>query len=618
MRLADWKNAQAPLCSSIFMMSRADLPDLPADTPDSSAPEIGEPEPPGVVIEDAAIEANAETKIEVDEPVRALEGWPIETFEALLKILPARELWAWLNEDEQFGLLHAITRGFQRTPNALKQNAVRKRFASHLQKHPGEAAPLLALWAKSEPAVLPQLRALDETTLHDALPALIRSHGADATLFALAREERITPEIRETWPQLVARANELPQIADADTNTSAPEPAATPSLSGGTSPANNELETLHARAVAAENALQVAITAQRETERERARTIEKSKGLQSALNAAKVEIAQAEQKAALELRQERGKNEAARLALQTNLEETRRRAERDGRKLKVAERERDELGVELKRTKRQLRQGQTLSEELRRQLSAVQEQLRASQARADALQAQREKRSKAWRSPQLSRLPEKVPLVPPPVPASPFDVPFAWQADGRAFRVTAREIKRAIDTNDEAFINNIVQGTDVLRALDSTLYGALMKRLRDLNPFYARVLKATTTRVLIDASNVARQEKNARGKGQIKHLLGMRDELRRRDCFPILIYADASLPYNLDEPDELLGMVKRGEIIMADAGIEADELLAREARRTGAYVVTNDRNFYLKVSPDYEPPRITFRVHDGVLIVDEF
>jgi hypothetical protein len=46
--------------------------------------------------------------------------------------------------------------------------------------------------------------------------------------------------------------------------------------------------------------------------------------------------------------------------------------------------------------------------------------------------------------------------------------------------------------------------------------------------------------------------------------------------------------------------------------------LAREARKTGAYVVTNDTKFHLKVSPDFEPPRIGFRAQSDVVFVDEF
>jgi hypothetical protein len=125
-------------------------------------------------------------------------------------------------------------------------------------------------------------------------------------------------------------------------------------------------------------------------------------------------------------------------------------------------------------------------------------------------------------------------------------------------------------------------------------------------------------RVLVDASNVARYAPNKYGKGQMRHLTGMREELRRLNCFPITFIADASLRYFIDDTARFRDMVAHGEIEVVDKGVEADEILAREARRTGAYVVTNDAKFFHKVSPDFEPPRVTFRIYDGTVIVDEF
>jgi hypothetical protein len=184
--------------------------------------------------------------------------------------------------------------------------------------------------------------------------------------------------------------------------------------------------------------------------------------------------------------------------------------------------------------------------------------------------------------------------------------------------MTPRDVQRAIDRNDEDFVFTLIQSLDAMRESSEEGYRLLLARIREIGRYYSRVLTADTTRVLIDASNVARFEKDKYGKGQLRHLLSMRDELRRRDCFPILMYADASLPYNIDEPDELHKMVRNGEVHMTLSGQEADELLAREARRTGAYVVTNDRSFHLKVTPDFEPPRISFRIYDGVVVVDDF
>lgn len=259
-----------------------------------------------------------------------------------------------------------------------------------------------------------------------------------------------------------------------------------------------------------------------------------------------------------------------------------------------------------------MRRQQQLNEDLRKQLASTMARLEAAlEAQKPATASPQQTAPPAeTKKPELSVLRKTV--------ASPLDQPFIWKSDRRPFQVTPREVKRAIDRNDEDFVFTLIQAFDALRETNERGYRMFLDRIREFDRYYSRVLTADTTRVLIDASNVARYEKDRYGKGQLRNLLAMRDELRRRDCFPILIYADASLPYHIDEPGELMKMVKSGEVELTSSGQEADELLAREARRTGAYVVTNDRNFYTKVSPDFEPPRITFRFLDGILVVDDF
>jgi hypothetical protein len=159
---------------------------------------------------------------------------------------------------------------------------------------------------------------------------------------------------------------------------------------------------------------------------------------------------------------------------------------------------------------------------------------------------------------------------------------------------------------------------DALHETNGRGHKQFIESVREMGRYYSRVLTVETTRVLVDASNVARYELDHRNKGQLNSLLQLRDELRRRDCFPIKLVADASLQYNIDEPQELVAMARRGEVEIVPGGMEADEILAREARRSGAYVVTNDRNFHLKVAPDFEPPRIAFRVRDGIVLVEDF
>jgi hypothetical protein len=179
-------------------------------------------------------------------------------------------------------------------------------------------------------------------------------------------------------------------------------------------------------------------------------------------------------------------------------------------------------------------------------------------------------------------------------------------------------VARAVARNDDAFVFHLIQAFDSMRAQSEEYFRLFLKRVREIDVYFERVLTKETTRVLVDASNVVRYDTAHKGRGRLSDLLRMRDELRLRDCFPISMIADASLKYFIDKPNELVAMANRGELLIADKGVEADEILAREARRSGAYVVTNDRNFHAKVSPDFEPPRITFRIIDGFLVVDDF
>jgi rRNA-processing protein FCF1 len=65
-------------------------------------------------------------------------------------------------------------------------------------------------------------------------------------------------------------------------------------------------------------------------------------------------------------------------------------------------------------------------------------------------------------------------------------------------------------------------------------------------------------------------------------------------------------------------MMKAGQFMVSASGQEADEILARLARETGAYVVTNDRRFHHHLAPAFTPLRIGFRIEEDVVMLDEF
>jgi hypothetical protein len=503
---------------------------------------------------------------------------PEEVLAFLVRAVPNRDAWTWLGKDENYGLLSGVTRGFQRNPQALRQPVVRTRLTRHFAQHPEITQQWLLLWAGSKPRVLEEVRELaEDEALHTQLATLWHRHGAEALILSLVLEgRRAALDALDNVAEVEVSEEEpsTEEVADAPDETTE---AIAPDL-------HAEIERLQT---------------QRDEWRARSEALQnQNTQLQSTLSAAqeKQKLQTREMTAGAKREKLRADNAEAKL------HETEKLFDRTARRLRSLEKEHEETAHENKRLKRQYRRGQEINEELRKQIAQLLSKLENLTEKYE---------------PKLPVAPEPEPKA-APKPHSPLDQMFIWKSDGRQFHVTPREVQRAIDSNDEAWVFRLIQALDALQETNAPGYRVFMNALQTLDPYYRRVLTSDTTRVLVDASNVARYEKTKHGKGQLKHLLGMRRELRLRGCFPIQMIADASLPYNIDDVHELLAMGKRGEIEFSNAGQEADEVLAREARRTGAYVVTNDRNFYLKVTPDFEPPRITFRIHDGFLVVDEF
>lgn len=271
--------------------------------------------------------------------------------------------------------------------------------------------------------------------------------------------------------------------------------------------------------------------------------------------------------------------------LQEQLAASEKERDRNERKARKATAQNQELEAETKTLRRQIHRLQQIGEELRGKLAAA--------------------------------------LAPPlPVEASPA-VPEGTTAGKKPAPAATRpctpgdcqKIQAAIDRNDEVFVANLRRSLEALHQQNPAAHKELLAGLRKVGRYYERVLRQPTTRVLVDASNIARND--GPGRGKLKYLRAMRTELQRFDFFPIIFIADASLPYHIDEPDEFRRMMKSGEIMVSASGQEADEILAHQARETGAYVVTNDRRFHHHLAPAFTPLRIGFRIEEGVVILEE-
>lgn len=521
---------------------------------------------------------------------------PVEVVGYLLQNTPCKTLWTYLNRDDHRELLHALTRGFQRTPSIVRHPVVRGRLLHWLGNNDQEIYVLLLMWSLSEPQ--PPSIALvqsegDERELGRALPLVLKKCGVSATVAALCVAAR--PKALRALGELLADKDAFERLLESAEESPSPPPP----TEVAPAPDSDAARFWKDRCEQSE-------AAQSRAQHDAEQLLDLSEKLEGQLRAQKRELEKVAQREKTALATAEKKLAGSQKRATAELEELRTLFERQGRKLRALEREKLDFETENRRVKKQLRHTGLLLE-AERQKVAVSE-AKASENEAPPVEA--------ISTPAASQsAPNKPIVVQSPTP---LDEIFEWRADGRPIKITPRAVRRLIDSNDEDAVFGIMQALESLRHRDASLHGKFLKRLGEAGAYYARVLSERMTRVLVDASNVARHTPNRYGKGQLNHLLAMRDELRRLDCFPILLVADASLPYFIDQAPKLREMIHRGEIWMADKGVEADEILAREARRTGAYVVTNDAKFFHKVSPDFEPPRVTFRIYDGTIIVDDF
>ena len=523
----------------------------------------------------------------------------------LLREIPSVRLWNYLSGKTREALLSSATHGFQRKPPIVKQPMVRSRIAQWLQKNPAEIYIILLIWSWSESPILARALALNDADLRPQLLALARQFGVEATWCALAIAAK---------PRAFLVLNEMREDAENFAHLIEQSRAETVNETA-ISTKNEETLATEADSTTGEADSQTAQSWKEKWQASETSRTELCEMLEQALDAQEKSLAQlSAQSVRLSEFEKREKTSAALLEkrfgaaqtrLQLELDELKKTNERENRKFRALEREKAELETENRRFKKQLRHAGTLLEEERRKVAALEPKTSEIAAPPKTISESNSKSTAIGK-----------PVIAPKL--TPLDEVFEWFADKRAVKITPRAVRRLIDANNEEGVFAVVQALESLQLSDVSLHGKFLKRLGDGAPYYRRVLKENMTRVLVDASNVARHTPNKYGKGQLRFLLGMREELRRLGFFPIVFIADASLRHVIDETRKFHEMTQNGEIEVVDKGVEADEILARQARRTGAYVVTNDAKFFHKVSPDFEPPRITFRIFDGTVIVDDF
>ena len=184
-------------------------------------------------------------------------------------------------------------------------------------------------------------------------------------------------------------------------------------------------------------------------------------------------------------------------------------------------------------------------------------------------------------------------LMPPPGALGPDDpLPLALKI-GRP--MTARNLAEAIDRGQIALVNT---GRDALLAMEpadpdasARIWAALEQAASDDPARLSALSRVPRGAAVVDGSNVAwfDQDSLVHGRPRLHHLKAMRRALWTRGFFPVVLYADANLPYFIDEKPALLTMRDRQELTLVDAGTVADEVLLRVAKQMNAPLITNDK-----------------------------
>jgi len=496
---------------------------------------------------------------------------PPELIDSLLADIPPIMQLAWLDLQPHG---REILRGFQQNAKSLRLPPVRARFKDVLTKHPDVTESLIEAWKLGNGKIVDEIHALTDKKLLAKLPQLKEEHGERTMHLALMLEGRETLLQKTTAEKRSAKST-----AKKSSTTEAAE------------------------------LKQAIATLQDEVKKQKISLENSEEKLRRAQQIFKQETSHYHDQQQQTLTREREltrdlKRETARAAkAELQLEEKIRISGRNDRRVKKLQQEQEQTDLEIKRLRRQVRQQQKIAEDVRKQLAALQPQINKE---TKVLSETATKDASKKIAPKRKTL------------LNPADQQFLFEVAGNQFQISARQLAQAVERNDEDLVFSLTQALFTLREMNPEGHKMFLERVRAFDRYSARVLTGDTTRVLVDASNVARFEKNKYGKGILENLLALRDELRSRSYFPIILIADASLPHVIDQPLEFKKLVHGGIIQMTNKGEEADEYLTRLAQQTGAFVVTNDVNFHLKIAPGFDPLRIGFTIDHGSVYLHEF
>jgi hypothetical protein len=450
-----------------------------------------------------------------------------EPLALLLAITSNRVLLDVIKRDRR--LASVIFLGFAARVQSLALPAVRARLERELPKYPEVLDALFSLWQKAATPLLNALNADTFSPTSEALAPLLADYGEEPLRYALLHAER---EDVRAWADLLENVPVM-DVTPATTAPASPQPA-------GQSP---EMAAMTVRIRELQGSVREAEqghdTARREiAARER-----------QLVAAAEVEALLRKQVDALEAQ-----------------------VDRERRRAKRAEDEVDAL-------RKQLREREPAP------TSAKPADPTATIAEAVALLQQGLQSLQGSIPPTPSSAPAPKPKPAPARKPTPPEASVILPGVRGTHTYPLAAILGALQRNDVKTVEKVRDGIARLADQPAKEREALQRLAKVGIP--TAVLAGPLRPAVVDGSNVANMSHQARGK--LEYLEQIRRSAWAEGYFPVVVFVDASLRYQIDQPDQLMRMVEDGRITMTEPGTPADPVLIREALARDAVLITNDR-----------------------------
>ena len=487
----------------------------------------------------------------------------------LIRSIPPRLLWEFIHENEPVSRL--IFAGFQDRPESLKQAIVLERLDRLTETDEEFRQALPEVWRLAHQELVTSVALSTPKELRLALQDMAQHFGREALGCALEFDSR------KTVRALAKRLQQLEGIPEIEP----PEPE--PQAAVPESPA-----------VVAEK-----------REKQEAEKRERIRELNKEVEQLRGELARAEKakdKADQELAQLREKQHKT----EEKLHSAQRQAERFQKSLADA-------SAALKSLERQQRRAVTGAGPAGALADAEQAVLAAIAARdwqvaqrgcaellesAAGIQQLVGRLLRALAAAQSAKAPEPLPL-----PAQPM---LVWSSNGVRCQRTPQQAVAAIKTNDEELIGQLRVAIKTISAKDRERWRQWLREVDNRVDWFALLSSTGEGPAIVDGSNVAHHRAGEGGRAKLANLMGARRALYGMGYFPLLLYVDAALVHQIDDPLKLRELCDRGELEMVPAGLCGDEWIVAEARKRECPVITNDR--MEEWDPGCEIPKLRFEL----------